>query len=153
MKIDYTQLTVRQLDSRQRPSTTAGDRSAEASRIHTVVNLTRHRKMRSTTVPKRTAPSKTNLNKQIDEKFRTNGVEAGTRTQGGSSVARIARHVARWNTRAESAKPQGRGTQAAFRQQVQYESDRCAVTLDEKDDQKIFQNDSSLQRMRRLFLW
>ena len=24
------------------------------------------------------------------------------------------------------------------------------VTLDEKDDQKIFQNDSSLQRMRRL---
>ena len=26
------------------------------------------------------------------------------------------------------------------------------VTLDEKDDQKIFQDDSSLQRMRRLIL-
>ena len=29
---------------------------------------------------------------------------------------------------------------------------RHAVTLDEKNDQKIFQDDSSLQRMRRLIL-
>ena len=74
------------------------------------------------------------------------------RAQGGSSVARVARHVARWNSRAESVKPQGRGTQTAFRQQVQDESDRHVVTLDEKDDQKVFHDDSSLQRMRRLSL-
>ena len=77
-------------------------------------------------------------------------VEASTRTQGGSSVARVARHVARWNARADSAKPQGSGTPTAFWQQVQNEVDRHVVTLDEKDDQKIFQDDSSLQRMRRL---
>ena len=33
---------------------------------------------------------------------------------------------------------------------VQEESARHWVTLDEKDDQKIFQDDSSLRRMRRL---
>ena len=54
--------------------------------------------------------------------------------------------------RAEGAKPQGRGTPTAFRQQAQDQSDGHMVTLDEKDDQKIFQDDSSLQRMRRLIL-
>ena len=39
-----------------------------------------------------------------------------------------------------------------LRQQVQDESDRHVVTLDEKDDQRIFQDDSSLQRMHRLIL-
>ena len=64
---------------------------------------------------------------------------------------RVARHVVRWNARAEGAEPQGRGTLTAFRQ-VQDESDRHVVTLDEKDGQKIFQDDSSLQRMRRFVL-
>ena len=52
----------------------------------------------------------------------------------------------------KAPKPQGHGTPTAFRQQVQDESDRHVVTLDEKDDHKIFQDDSSLQRMRRLIL-
>ena len=52
--------------------------------------------------------------------------------QGGRSIPRVARHVAR--------------------QQVQDESDRHVVILDEKDDQKIFEDDSSLQRVRRLIL-
>ena len=35
-------------------------------------NLTRHRKMRSTSFPKKTVPGKTDLNKQIDEELRLN---------------------------------------------------------------------------------
>ena len=87
-----------------------------------------------------TAPSKTHLNKQVDEKLRN--ADAWWQLS----------CKARWNARAESAKPQGRGTPTAFRQQVQDKSDRHVVTLDEKEDQKIFQDDSPLQRMRRLIL-
>ena len=61
------------------------------------------------------------------------------RTQGGSSFARVARHVG-----TPEQKAPGRGTPTAFRQQVQDESDRHVVTLD--------QDDPSLQRMRRLIL-
>ena len=93
------------------------------------------------------APSKTDLNKQIDERLRSNG-----RRGLNADVWWQLSCKARWNARAESAEPQGRGTPTAFRQQVQDKSDRHAVTLDEKEDQKIFQDDSPLQRMRCLIL-
>ena len=60
----------------QRPSTTAGDGSAEASRIHSVVKLTRHRKMRSTTVPKRQLTAKQTLTGRSMGSSERTGVEA-----------------------------------------------------------------------------
>ena len=74
-----------------------------------------------------TAPSKTDLNKQIDEKLRSNG-RRGLNADAWWQLS----CKARWNARAETAKPQGRRTPTAFGQQVQDKSDRHVVTLDEK---------------------
>ena len=72
-KIDYTQLAVRQPDSgddRARPAgrRTRGNQQDPHSRYsHSAQDVARHYG------PEETAPSKTDLNKQIDEKLRANG--------------------------------------------------------------------------------
>ena len=73
VKIDYTQLVVRQPDlgdDRARPAgrRTRGNQQDPHSRCsHSAQDATRHHG------PEETTPSKTDLNKQIDEKFRANG--------------------------------------------------------------------------------
>ena len=73
MKIDYTQLAVRQPDSgddRARPAgrrTRGNQQDAHSRYSHSAQDVARHYG------PEETAPSKTDLNKQIDEKLRANG--------------------------------------------------------------------------------
>ena len=152
VKIDYTQLTVRQPDignDRARQLETDPQKPAWSTQSSISLGTVRCVVPRS----RRDSPQHDRF-EQADRREVQNELvsklERGRRVAAQLQESRDMMLDGKpWQ---KSAKPQGRGTQTAFRQEFQDESDRHAVTLDEKDDQEIFRDGSSLLCMRRLIL-
>ena len=142
MKIDHTQLTVRQPDSgNDRPRQWETDPLKPAGSIQSSISLGTGR---CVALRSRRDSSQQDRLQQADR--REVQKERVSQLSCKSPETRCSmERPSRQSHRDAERKPH-------FRQQVQDESDRHAVTLDEKDDQKIFQDGSSLQRMRRLIL-
>ena len=102
--------------------------------------------------PDETTPSKTSMNKLIEERLKSERAMELERGRWEAAQREELRDTLSCATSEEKAISHKDAEHEPHFSKVLDESARHLVTLDEKDDQKIFQDDALLRRMRRLDL-